>query len=497
VRPVLNFINVLEDNGDLLEFKWKQHNIPFWLVARPLVLVSVMREIYGLHPAVHRSQTLKYLITYVVKYTPYMIKNNPMKTKNSSIIIFSNSRYNILKNDKYFNTMSDYFAQYFNRETAILESSDGFRYNFPRLYDNLYLEDYLRFLTNIHAKASIIKDYKETIARIKTFVKYVKYKLSHLLNLNLNPKFYEHLENYLIKWGKRINFYEYYYKKFFERAHPKIILTIMNGGSGLYGLITKFAKDLGIRVGEIQHGVITKVHPGYNYGEALLRSKEYNEFFPDYLLTYGNFWNENTNIPAKKITIGKPHLEYKLKEYETYSWTVNNKKKVLVISQGLITKVMVELTEKLSKKLEGANYEIIFRLHPGEVHFEELYRSLYRYSNITINRFDDIYDLISKSNYVVGCASTVIYEAIAFKKPIFILRNKLSKIYIPSLIGYWFDNAEELYELVTSDVSPKEPNNVEYYWKPNWKDNYKNFIAMVLRKAVREGKCELGLKQNI
>lgn len=39
----------------------------------------------------------------------------------------------------------------------------------------------------------------------------------------------------------------------------------------------KWAKERGIITAEFQHGAVSKIHPAYNYGEAILNSEEYKK----------------------------------------------------------------------------------------------------------------------------------------------------------------------------------------------------------------------------
>jgi len=70
------------------------------------------------------------------------------------------------------------------------------------------------------------------------------------------------------------------------------------------------------------------------------------------------------------------------------------------------------------------------------------------------------------------------YEALGFKKPIFILDNQWSREYIPEGIGFWFKNVDELYELLRQDKTMKTVTDEDtgYYWEMNWRKKYREFI---------------------
>uniref|UniRef100_A0A7V4KBJ5 Uncharacterized protein n=1 Tax=Fervidobacterium pennivorans TaxID=93466 RepID=A0A7V4KBJ5_FERPE len=269
------------------------------------------------------------------------------------------------------------------------------------------------------------------------------------------------------------------YKRLFEKIQPKAIFLNCASYGGMNVVIIKTAKQMGIKVGEFQHGVITKLHPAYNYGTAVFTSEWYKEYLPDYLLTYGDFWNEQAKIPTKKVTIGNPHFWFNYN-----SSKVNNKvpsnigkknKTILIVSQWTVTDINVDLAKKLSRMIDD-HYRIVFRLHPGEVAFKEKYQELFNYKNIEVNKSGDIYELIRASDYVVSVYSTTIFEAASFGKPVYIYKHPLAELYIPESLGLRFSTAEELLELIKNDKKAGNNFDLNYFWNENWKENYLSFL---------------------
>ena len=268
--------------------------------------------------------------------------------------------------------------------------------------------------------------------------------------------------------------YEYYYKKFFELVCPKIVF----GSAWFNPFIVKFAKDMGIKTAEIQHGIIHKIHPGYNYGKAILNSKEYKKLIPDYMITYGKYWNNNFNRPTNKASIGKPHLVAKLNEAKRQT-NKGQEDYILIVSQPIVTHKMIDVAKFLARNTE---YRIIFRPHPKELSYRYLYSDLKQFTKVFIDEDSDIYDLIIKSKIIIGHSSTTLFEAIPFNKTLYILKDRLSEIIIPKDIGYFFSSVEELYALMNSDLPPKQltHDNIQYYWDLNWKENYQKFLQKIL-----------------
>jgi CDP-glycerol glycerophosphotransferase (TagB/SpsB family) len=71
-------------------------------------------------------------------------------------------------------------------------------------------------------------------------------------------------------------------------------------------------------------------------------------------------------------------------------------------------------------------YEIIYKLHPGEYDRWQTYNSLLKlkeYKNITIidNNNIPLYQLLAESKFLVGAYSTVIFESLSFNCKIIIV----------------------------------------------------------------------------
>ncbi|MHA2287926.1 MAG: hypothetical protein ACXABG_03980, partial [Promethearchaeota archaeon] len=226
--------------------------------------------------------------------------------------------------------------------------------------------------------------------------------------------------------------------------------------------------ERGIITGEFQHGSISESNLAYNCGEEIIKSKSYKEYLPDYVLTFGDYWNHKINTGSKRITIGNPHFYENIKKYQNVK---EQKNSVLIISQGTITDKFVTIAKYLSEKFPS--YKIKFKLHPGEVSFENRYKELYNYENIDVIKFGVLYEYVAKSEIIIACYSTAIFETLGFSKKLYILDNEMSRKEIPRDIGLWFKKANEL-NLDANDAI--KTYNPEYFFNPNWEVNYRGFL---------------------
>jgi len=271
-----------------------------------------------------------------------------------------------------------------------------------------------------------------------------------------------------------------YFDKILPRIKNKIAFVHCASYLGrITAILTKILHSAGFKVIEVQHGVVSKEDYAYNYPRSCIENKHHQcrEYLPDYLLMFGDYWAKRVRTPSKKIVVGYPYLN-KLSE-KLIQKISPERKTILIVSQGTVTKHMVDIAKELSRAFN--DYKIIFKLHPGEIPFKERYSSLKSYSNIEIIGNYNIYELIAKNNIIIGYNSTTIFEALKFpKKRIFIVENNE----IPDEIGYKFSNIEELIEAIKDDTKGYPKVKSEYFWASNWEERFREFMRDELNLKI-------------
>lgn len=196
-------------------------------------------------------------------------------------------------------------------------------------------------------------------------------------------------------------------RRMVRRVRPRVV--IMDTASYTYnGETVGVFKDAGAYVAEPQHGWIGPSHAAYNYGRAF-EHPALRRALPDELLTFGEFWSEGVTIPARKTAIGKPHLE----RLATAAPRVR-KRQLLVIS----SRAEPDETDRFVEELRGAlspDWRVVFRPHPGEREVvDERYPRIAAHPGISIDEAPDVYATLADTHTVIGVASTVLFEAVAF-----------------------------------------------------------------------------------
>ena len=453
----------IEKDGRILEYRFIFDNFLMWPIIRGAVFSQALKnpEVQTIksHPKI--SQFLKYAANVFMKY-PHFVKN-------TDIMSFGATISNVLINKKYFNRIHDYYNFIYPENTIFFELPNNFEYKKPRAFKNTYYYDYIRIMPILMSKLNKNIDI-EQMRTINAFVDHLKSNFA----MQFEDSYYETIKARLIKEEKRLRYRKKYFLKLLDKIKPKVLfLNCAYYGEESY--IIKWAKERRITTAEFQHGVVSRMHPAYNYGDAILNSEEYRKYTPDYFLTYGEYWSKQIKIPGKTFVVGNPHFHESIKRYKDIK---EEKDTIMIVSQWTLTKEFVKIARYLASKFK--NKKIIFKMHPGEMKNYNLINPLESFRNIEIQKDGDIYELLAKYESIVACYSTTVFEALAFNKKTYILDNSYSKKHVPKEIGKRFRNYTELEDLIKNKVKNENEPDIEYYFNSNWKENYDNFLKEIL-----------------
>jgi len=213
------------------------------------------------------------------------------------------------------------------------------------------------------------------------------------------------------------------YERLLERIDPNVVVVLVSYGKETF---IEACKRKEIPVVELQHGVIYDHHFGYSYPEG-----ETKFTFPDYFLTFGEFWNENARFPIpddRVIPVGYPYLEGRLDAYDD----VERREQLLFISQGTIGHELSRFALDVYED-DRIDHEVVYKLHPGEYdRWEEEYPWLAESSVRVIDRSEPpLYRLFAESSAQIGVGSTAVYEGLCFDQETFVFEIDGAEILQP------------------------------------------------------------------
>lgn len=437
-----------------------------WLLTRFFLYVNISSKIdtFGL-PQQNNLSLLDKFKTFV----PFCINSifsNPLIGKyTKDFLIFDHPRKTFFKN-QYRDIYSCFLVDFLKDYSYEVIEAPYFNKHFSKKEKHVKYSDRILLGSYVHKKVSKINFTNSE----KELIRNIKKDLDDAfdLDINLEEIFKNHILNFQYEYKK--------YIKLFSKRKPKKIFVVVAYQNFP---IVAAAKDLGIEVLELQHGLIGSYHLGYSYPNSRLNGEI--PYFPDKILTFSEYWLSNDCYPISSeniIPVGFPYFDYQSKNFRNIEKKENQ---ILFISQGTIGKLLSELAYQVA--LELKDYKIIYKLHPGEYEtWKQNYSNLVKASNldnveIIGNNNVPLYKLFAESTYQVGAFSTAIFEGLTFNCKTFLMD-------LPG-IEHVKDLIDENYAFKIKDASDLI-NNLETFNPQVYPENFffKSFDKQLLKKVI-------------
>lgn len=184
-------------------------------------------------------------------------------------------------------------------------------------------------------------------------------------------------------------------------------------------------KLLGIKVVEIQHGLIAQNDLYYVYPEAIKPVRD-RAFFPDLMLLYGDYWKRlmlrgNERSPDHLVVVG----DYNFKKQEAKSLSLEKDDLIFIAAQKNMPEYYVEYTQGLLKMLKDRHpeWKLQLKLHPLEKQ-PELYNPLLEHSNFELKGNEsDLLELMASAKIQISIYSTTFFDALGLDVMNFSIQN--------------------------------------------------------------------------
>jgi hypothetical protein len=453
-------LRALDNRDEARSLTFESTGLPLWLYIRWIAFAAAQDKAFDLQtgfapaPPATRRQRAELLLRS-------QLQGPSSAGRQFDIVFVSSSGGLVLKRDeRWFDRINDYYVVEEPERTLVLDMALNGAYKRPRFPSHVRCYDTFDIRSGIRARLE--RPASRDLESIDHIVRFVREEFP----VELDGGTLEQVRATLLHWAVRLRHLRASWRKFFEQTRPRVLF-IEGGSYGALAHLCAWADDAGIATAELQHGVISRVHLAYNYGDG---ASEIGRFLPRHLLLYGEVWKRETRTPSELTTIGCAHFSENAPPR-----AANSSGPILVVSQGICTELMVNLTTALAQRYP--NRKLVFRLHPGEVAFRERYASLSTLSNVEVSASGDIYKLFAAAGMVVGHSSTALIEAAGIGLPVFIYNDESARGTIPSNAGTWFNTSDELLDLV---ASPRASSfTAADFFAPAWRENYRTFLARV------------------
>jgi hypothetical protein len=465
----------VENDNELIEYSCPETGLPVW----PLIRVSVLRTImsdwlYKSAPLSSMGKIRNYrrLAKSAALSAMHNITNNVVGQRD--VLIQSTGLGNFVHEGITRDRLVGYFSEALPERTLVFQDRPkehlGQRYSFePVLYRmprNIIHKIYSRLAVNATHKK---------LARL--VIERVTRNASERLDYDFNSDQVQSLINSLATSISGLPFATDAYANWFSKQGFKLLLKedACYGGNSVPLIYA--AKLSHIPVAEYQHGAISKGHDGYNVADALLINTSFHKVLPDYLLTYGNWWSNQTNMPIKKIPIGNPHLT---ESTTGLAQSTKSRTKVLVLGDGIETDLYLELASRIYGFTQNQGVTVTFRPHPFE---RDKVSSMRLPRGVVLDTQPDIYPSLFESRVVISELSTGLFEAVGLSDMVLLWNTEKSRFAFPELPFKSFSTIDELEMLLkNTPLYSGESSSIpaSELWEPNWKQNYLRFVEGVI-----------------
>lgn len=411
------------------------NDIYFWKLIRVKLYYDLAQQL-GIfdtpHPQYHGYNVFKLLYKSIIKFPWFM--------KKYKHIVFGHGR-KVDGKDIY---VQKYISNQNNDDFEIMQPV----YSAGNYNDDSSL-DLIKIIAYGFEKIRSLFPFKQQddIQKIET---YLENKLG-TININLNKLVSRHLISFSIQ--------SKLYKGFLKFKKVSSVSVVVGYG---HNEILNAANLLGIDTADIQHATLSPYHLGYHYPDWEQVPYTANTFY-----TFGDFWKDAVNHPSNTNVqvMGAPSI---ISELCAKRETTKKDDVIAVMSQGIVGEKLFLFTLELAKILPQ-KWKIIFRLHPSEDMklFEDLLETQASLTNLELSQvMPSTYDVMLNSKYVLGVASTTLYEGIvAGSQPIVV--NLEGADYMAPMINQGIaplvQNAEDCLKFIESYNEPELKDSEVFY----------------------------------
>lgn len=430
---------LIENKFNLFDLKIRDFHI--WWICRQ----KVYEALSDINQSASSSSSSK---LSKIKTAAFLAKSATFKKnkyKHSDILCISNTASRRLFEGKYFDMSFDYIGKYDPDQCyAMLNTLSGKGYlkncytktcynmtNFS-LYANFY-----RKFNKLFLKSSEIQKLTETFSNVEKFL-----SEEYDIKLDLCGIVLENTAMLLKQYKTACTI--------LKAISPKV-LYVDCAYCPTHIIFVYAAKELGIKVVEFQHGLISAGHAGYIYGN----STELNPPIPDYICVYGSYFKELIKSMNPDRNIGLIEYGYPFLYENRLSYTSNDSCKkydFLITTQGAAysqnwCSFIIRLLEL------NPGLKIMVKPHPNETNeCYELYKQITDLPGVYFETQKNLYECFKDCRSHISCFSTCHFEAIVFNIPTYVIKFP-GWWHVESLLEYnvdFFESADDFSTFLNS-----------------------------------------------
>lgn len=460
----------IEDHEELLRFKSDDGRFLLWpLIRNQFLRLAISRETGSAWIRLEVHRPWRQVVTSVSRS---LLRHMSVGLPRARYLIMATGTGNVVVGGRFFNRLSDHFAAVAPEETLCVESLAAWEWPFPRANERTISNEPYRLRPALSARVLVNAAHRRTAAEILELVsRRAQDAIGWRPTVGETQMLVSALALQIAGLPQQARTSEY----LLRRTGARVVLK----EEGCYGHSSVFnavAREVGVIVAEYQHGAIQAGHDAYHFAATLAADPAFQRTLPQYLLTYGDWWNEQVDAPVQTVTVGNPHRTERL--LELASIERDGVRTLLVLGDGMKTERHIAFAEDISRRL-GVNWVVRFRPHPLERR-AVLSNSCYDWNRISLDVERDLYASLFSAHMVIGEASTALFEAIGIVPRIAIWSGSQANFLYPRLpFDSFVDEDDLIGRMDDKAFGAVDASDAERIWAPDWRERYAAFLNAV------------------
>lgn len=468
----LSTVLEVEDTPEILEFRHPGSTDLLWPAVRQQFLRTILGDLLFGQPLV--SAQPRHGIGRAARPILRTAAHNALHRcrLRGEVLIAASGAGHVVQGGRWVNRLSDHFAAVSPRNTVVLEDLFDMQWRHPRHNPRVLYRTPLQVASLIVGRARVGSRHR---AAAREMVRFARDRAKRVLDWELGDEREVGLAAGLAQEMAQAPFARAAHARLLRRTGAKLLLKeeACYGGSALFNRV---AREEGLVVAEYQHGVVSAGHDAYNVAPTLAASPAYRAGLPDYLLTYGTWWGRDASVPVKRVAVGNPHRSEVIAGLQP---PASHAGRVVVLGDGIDTKRYLALAGELAAHLP-AGMELLFRPHPMERRALAPVGALALPAGVALDGNSDILETLRTAEVVVCEISTGLFDAIGLTPRIFVWETPKAQFQLPEHpFGRFADARDLVRQLPEPDAGRMTTADVNEIWAPNWRDNYRAFLASV------------------
>ncbi len=462
----------VEDEPALQDFVCAETGISLWTQIRIVYLEAMMSDLLYAGTLTGRARTSAAPVRAMTTLARSVARNGRFAltgADRADICILGNGIADEWHGDRWFNRLTDHFAQASPAHSLVIADQYDWRWAFPRQHERTLLHAPRQAWQVAVGRAMVRSHHRE---RARQLIDLVDARALGALGWSPGASRRQDMIERLARKSAALPYKLSGYDAMLARIAPRVLMV----DAACYGPAAPLiaaARRRGIATAEYQHGSISGGHIAYNFAPARLADAAFMSTLPEYFLSYGSWWSAQVNAPVRHCIVGNPHRSTKL---EAEPASRDRQDGVLILSDGIDFDRYLNLARQLQPAASADGLRVRLRPHPLE-RAQVRERHGAQVDGIDIDTTPDLYASLRHAQAVVSEVSTGLFEAVGIVPRLYLWDTPKARFSFPSHPFESFRTAGELVERLRQPGSGSlRAQGSEAIWAEGWQRRYAEFL---------------------